>query len=205
MIFLSLRSLFMDAPRYKAALAGDSGVGKTSIFKRVQGHGFDASAGGSTIGGQFTRILAPANGMDVSIGLWDTAGQDRFRSIVPMYFQHTDVLIYVFDLTKEDSFDHIEGWRDLALARAPPNARAILVGNKEDLESERAVRMEDARAKADDLKATYLETSALSGSGLDELLRTIARLASEGPSAGDQRAAPVPLDSAAPAAREGCC
>jgi small GTP-binding protein len=168
-----------NPPSIKAALVGDSGVGKTAIFNRIQEHMFSDTIK-STVGGSFARMpIAVTGGTEVNLGLWDTAGQERFRTIVPMYFQRANVLLYVFDLTNQLSFDNIDLWTDIAGAVAPREAQSILIGNKDDLDA-RQIKTPIAREKAREIGAgLYLEISAKTGAGFDILLAHIARIAQQ--------------------------
>jgi small GTP-binding protein len=135
----------MEPPVIKAVLIGDSAVGKTSIFRRLESKTFDTEHV-ATVGGAFIRVwIDLPTGTRTEIGLWDTAGQEKFRTIVPMYFQKTDILIVVFDLTNPDSFRGIDNWITLARDRGPPDVRIFIIGNKLDLTAQRAVTYNEAQ------------------------------------------------------------
>lgn len=114
-------------------------------------------------------------GQIVSLSLWDTAGSEKFRAIVPMYFHEASVALFVFDITKEETFLALPGWEDLVQGYAPSTMQKIVVGNKCDLESERQVSTEQGNNYADTCGALmYIETSARTGIGVEDLFRRIA-------------------------------
>ena len=161
-------------PQFKAVLIGDSTVGKTAIFQRLENNTFEESHI-PTVGGGFMTINFDNQGEDdLSLGVWDTAGQERFRNIVPMYFQNADIIIVVFDITNRSSFDNIDSWIELAQQRVGDSTYFILVGNKSDLEDLRAVNIEEMSEKCESRNLfRSLETSALSGNGFDFLRQSL--------------------------------
>jgi small GTP-binding protein len=163
---------------FKAVLVGDSSVGKTSLFQRLEDDTFNSARSSPTIGGSYNRLkLHSDDGSDVEVGLWDTAGQERFRTIVPIYFHRADVVACVFDLSQQSSFHSVRSWIDLAARNAPEGVRFILIGNKLDLVGTRAVDATEAEDLANSIRADgYIETSAESGEGIADLKRKIASI-----------------------------
>jgi small GTP-binding protein len=196
----------MMHPAFKVALVGDSGVGKTAIFKRLQYGTFEANPA-STVGGSFAQIMVPiGDGSQISVGMWDTAGQERFRMVVPMYFQRASLLILVFDLTNRATFNGVDQWRALAAATAPQGARLLLLGSKEDLAATRAVEIAAGKAKADVIGAfAYVETSAKTGAGFDLLLAQIGGIATEISGGEDVAAMDLHVTNPQPVNEDSCC
>jgi small GTP-binding protein len=163
----------------KAVLVGDTDVGKTAIFKRLEDNTFDKRQI-PTVGGSYLSLsLTGPDGSQTNIGLWDTAGHERFRTIVPMYFQRAVAIICVFDLAQRASFDHIRTWVEMARTTAPDDVKFLLIGNKSDLDEDRQVELPVATELSDSIGAkAYIETSALSGAGIDLLKGQLAALAS---------------------------
>jgi small GTP-binding protein len=159
----------------KAVLVGDSAVGKTSIYQRLEHNIFNV-AQMPTVGGSFARITIRSESGPQEIGLWDTAGQERFRTIVPLYFQRASLVLIVFNIASRDSYDNVQTWYELAKSHAPPEVRYFLIGNKADLIDERAVPFDDAQTKSEQLHAdVYIETSAVTGAGCEDLLAAFGR------------------------------
>jgi small GTP-binding protein len=195
----------MHAEALKAVLIGDSGVGKTSIFQRLESSKF-SDAHIPTVGGAYTAVQVGVS--ERTIGLWDTAGQERFRTIVPMYFQRAHIVVIVFDLTQRQTFEHLAEWHEIAKTKAPENIKYVLIGNKRDCVDERVVTLaeaEEARQKIGGF--VYIETSALNGDGFDLVLSEFGRLADEIDSVPDGETpviTPVPTPEPAPQ-RFQCC
>jgi small GTP-binding protein len=158
----------------KVVLAGDTGVGKTAIYHALQGGRFSGEHT-PTIGGDYHNVDL---GDGFEAGLWDTAGQEAYRIIIPMYFRDSSVILVVFDVTSRSSFEHIEEWVSTAQATAPENAKLFVLGNKSDRLDARKVELGEGEEMAQTVKAyVYLETSAMTGEGLDLLkmkLRDVA-------------------------------
>jgi small GTP-binding protein len=163
----------MSQPSVKAVLVGDESVGKTAIFKRLEDNTFD-SRQPATIGGSYLRLtVTDGHGSSKDIGLWDTAGAERYRSIVPMYFQRAQIVICVFDLTSDQSFQNISiEWVKMVRNKAPADVEFLIIGNKSDLDKDRRIDLPAAQQLSEQIGAkAYIETSALNGTGID-LLKT---------------------------------
>jgi small GTP-binding protein len=171
---------------YKAVLVGDSGVGKTCIFQRFEQNTFSPNHI-PTVGGAYARIDLGSSAPGAAVGLWDTAGQDRFRNIVPMYFQRASVVMIIFDIAVETSFDNIEMWLNMAKQHSPPSTVYLLIGNKSDLHEGRVISLNSGQEKAQAIGAlAYIETSALTGDGCDLLLAELVRFAQSSPPVPDE-------------------
>lgn len=162
----------------KVVLVGDSSVGKTAIFQRVESGTFD-DKNIPTIGGAYNLInVETPSGRSVEVGLWDTAGQERFRTLVPTYFQRADIIIFVYDVTNRDSFTNIKIWLDIAMEKAPETVKFLLIGNKSDLIEQRLVSYGELQDKGAEIGAAFsFETSALNGDGLDIFMSAIGKVA----------------------------
>jgi len=162
----------------KVVFVGDAGVGKTALSVRLQGDGPFPHAHQATVGGAYVPVTVTCpDGTQQDISLWDTAGDERYWSIVPMYFERADVIRCVFSMVDRDSFAHVQSWVDLAKQKAHLECRFVLVGNKKDQEEHRQVTIDEGRNLAKEIGAgEFLETSALTGYGIAEVLMTIGKL-----------------------------
>ncbi|OHT11873.1 GTP-binding protein YPT6 [Tritrichomonas foetus] len=160
--------------KIKTVLIGDSGVGKTCIFQRLDNDSFKEEMT-STVGGSFCNItLQNDKGTYYEIGLWDTAGQERFRNIIPLYFQRATFVILMYDISSRDSFNGLKKWAEIIKDKGPENTQLFLVGNKSDLEKERAIPMSEGEKQAEEIGAVFFcELSAKTRIGLDILLKEI--------------------------------
>ena len=162
-------------PISKIVFCGSSTVGKTSLFNRLVEDKFEKTTT-STTGAAFASIKYNLNGEEIVLNLWDTAGQEEYRSLVNIYFRETTIVIIMFDLSRKDTFDDADRWLDDVMANCgDPHPDVIVVGNKLDIEN-RSVMREDAEMFVREINAPYFEVSAKTGEGIDLLLETIARM-----------------------------
>lgn len=160
----------------KIVLIGDSSVGKTALFHVIEKNEF-SKASSPTISGSCSIIhfLLDRN-TEVPFILWDTAGQESFRSIVPMYFSRASFIFVVFDITSKISFENTRSWYKLAKDKAPEKVKIILVGNKSDLEERREVTPNEMDELKNELGAyACFETSAIKHLGVRDLMMMVAR------------------------------
>ena len=153
----------------KCILLGDAGVGKTSFVKKIKGKDLDTKL---TIGFEETKISAEINKEKVEVQLFDTAGQEKFRSIPKNYYQDVDSILLMFDVTNKDSFEAIEQWIS-SIKDNVHNSKIILIGNKIDLNEKRIINKKDAQKKADDHNIKYYECSCFNGINIDETLNEL--------------------------------
>jgi small GTP-binding protein len=151
----------------------------------------------------YDSFVQECNGTTVEIQLWDTAGQEQYRALGPVYYRNASAAIVVFDLANRSSFMNLGDWISSFRDVCTISAVVIVVGNKSD-RAERAVQSEEAKAWARGRNASYVETSAKTGQGVrvlfDELVSLLA------PSLVDVAESPRGVDLAGPPApRGGCC
>jgi Ras-related protein Rab-1A len=120
---------------------------------------------------------------------WDTAGQERFRTITSSYYRGAHGIIVVYDVTDPDSFANVKTWLGEIDRYASDGVNKLLVGNKADLASKRAVDYATAKAFADEQGIPFLETSAKSAANVEQAFLTMAaeikqRMASAAPALG---------------------
>lgn len=116
-----------------------------------------------------------ATGKRVRLQIWDTAGQDRFTSITTSYYRGTHCCILVFDITNKDSFFHLYKWIDqFNYYNDYPLKNILIIGNKHDLESQRAISRMEIHQFCDSLQCEYIEVSIFDDIGVEKLInRTI--------------------------------
>ena len=107
------------------------------------------------------------NGKTVKLQLWDTAGQEKYKSMVSSYYRGANVALIIFDLTNHISFDALPSWIENYYKNGPEQKNIILIGNKKDLEVERQVTQEEAETFAETNNMIYFETSAKDGENID--------------------------------------
>ena len=159
----------MNVPKYslKIVVIGESGVGKTSITRRVCDGVFEPNFT-PTVGVEFKTIEREYNGQLVKLQLWDTAGQERFRSISKAYFRNAVGALVVFDITNHQSFENVSSWIQDFEVLGCPGAEMLLVGNKTDLEEDRTVSEQEIQHFASSHNIDYLQTSSYDGHNIEE-------------------------------------
>ena len=151
---------------FKLILIGNSGVGKSSILNRYMNKAFEESYK-CTIGVDFLMKSIEINGKTVKLQLWDTAGQEKYKSMVASYYRGANVALVVFDITNHESFDSLPLWIENYYKNGPEQKNIILIGNKKDMIEERQVTQEEAELFSQTNNMIYFETSAKDGDNID--------------------------------------
>jgi len=144
---------------FKLLLIGDSGVGKSCLLLRFADDTYTESYI-STIGVDFKIRTIELEGKTIKLQIWDTAGQERFRTITSSYYRGAHGIIVVYDITDQDSFNNVKQWLQEIDRYASENVNKLLVGNKCDLTTKRAIETNVANEYADQLSIPFLEASA---------------------------------------------
>lgn len=159
---------------FKYIIIGDTAVGKSCILLQFTDKRFQPTHE-LTIGVEFGSRTLTIGEMTLKLQIWDTAGQESFRSMTRSYYRGACGALLVFDLTRRESFNGLKKWLDEARRNAIPNLVIILIGNKCDLDQKRAVAKEEGEAFAKANGIVYVETSAKTSENVDEAFMTTAR------------------------------
>jgi len=138
---------------------GDSSVGKSCLLLQFTDKRFKQSHD-LTIGVEFGARTIPIDQQAVKLQIWDTAGQESFRSITRSYYRGSIGALLVYDVTKRATFENLQKWLEEMRENAYSKMTIILVGNKVDLESEREVSTEEGTQFAKKNNLLFFETSA---------------------------------------------
>jgi Ras-related protein Rab-6A len=125
-----------EVAKFKIIFLGDQGVGKSSILNRFAQDKFEPNYQ-ATIGLDFHSKNVTINNTSVRLLLYDTAGQEKFKSLIPMYIRDANIIIVVYDITNKDSFIHTGHWLNEVKDLKRDDAIFCLVGNKMDLNDKR--------------------------------------------------------------------
>ncbi|VDN30769.1 unnamed protein product [Gongylonema pulchrum] len=113
-----------------------------------------------TIGVEFGTRIIEVSGQKIKLQIWDTAGQERFRAVTRSYYRGAAGALMVYDITRRSTYNHLSSWLTDARNLTHPNTVIFLIGNKSDLDGQRDVTYEEAKAFADENGLTFLECSA---------------------------------------------
>jgi small GTP-binding protein len=160
----------------KILVIGESAVGKSCLLLRYTDNKFQESFM-TTIGVDFKTKYIDIEGTHVKLQIWDTAGQEKFRSITRAYYRGAHGILVVFDISRRDTFNQTKMWIDsIRESQAEANSiDVILIGNKQDLV--RAVTKDEAEDLANSYGIRYFETSAKQNTNVEEAFLCLAGLA----------------------------
>ena len=161
---------------FKMCIFGDSGVGKSTLINRYITAKFDQDLK-STLGAAILMKFIETETMRITLQIWDFAGEDRFKFLLPSYAQGSSAAIFMCDITNRDSITNIDKWLltfNEGLNNRNPKFPLIVVGGKLDLEEKRSLSKKDIEAILTVRKEfDYLECSSKTGENVDLLFQTI--------------------------------
>jgi small GTP-binding protein len=148
---------------FKIIVIGDSGVGKSCLTNRATTNLFEDTYS-ATVGFEFLSFNVKINEKVVKLQIWDTCGQELYRSLITNFYRNSSLAIIVYAINSKDSFENIEMWLRELRTHSNPDAKVFLIGNKIDLENERKITREQGEnfAKTNKLHL-FLESSAKTG------------------------------------------
>jgi len=167
----------------KLVLVGDTGVGKSSLLIRFTDGIFDDSQT-ATIGVDFKLAMMNIARKRCKICIWDTAGQERFRTLVSSYYRGAHGIIFVYDVTRPESFHGLKAWMteiETYLPNGGADVVKLLVGNKIDKAVDRAVSTKEGEAWARAHGMLFLESSAKSAENVKECFQEVVARVLESP------------------------
>lgn len=153
----------------KVIFLGDVGVGKTSLIHRIVNNTFDSNYS-ETIGVDFLTKTIYKDNQILKVEFWDTAGQEKFKSLMPSYIRNCSVAVIIFDISRQKTFEHVRDWVKIVREEGQ-TIECIVVGNKTDLTRE--VIIGEGKELAEELGLGYVESSALNGEGIDVIANNI--------------------------------
>ena len=156
-----------DEVTLKFIILGDSGVGKTNLLLRYVGESFSENYI-ATLGIDFKMKNIIYNDVKVALQIWDTAGQERFRSITKSFLKGTDGIIFMYDISKKDSFLNLKNWIAEIDNSKLPDVKFVICGNKIDLEENREVTEEMKKKLSKEFETDIIEISAKKGIKIEE-------------------------------------
>ncbi len=162
-----------NIPVAKILLVGEGQVGKSSILRRFTDNDFIKQV--PTIGIDNKTKMVKVDKTEIKLVIWDTAGQEKYRSITSGFYKNAMGILLVFDLTFEESFDNIRNWLRYIRTHAPEDVYKVLIGNKCDLEDERVIEKAKIEELAQEVGLNYFEVSAKTNINVQEAFIYVAK------------------------------
>jgi Ras-related protein Rab-5C len=182
----------------KVIFVGDTNVGKTFIISSYQSRTTTPTR--STVANQAINLKVNIGGQSVNLEVFDTAGQETFRNLVPIYARGAQVAVIVYGEDARDSFENVSEWIGF-LHNNADIPHILLVGNKLDLQGK--IQMKESDEFAEKKKLTLIRTSALTGENIDNLFIAIAGLVESGTSRRESETEPINIENGESGG--GCC
>lgn len=146
----------VSVTRHKIIFVGDAGVGKTTIIGRIMDNPF-IEVYEPSIGVDFMSKNIKYQGQNIKLQMWDTAGQEKYKGLIPSYVRNSSIVFLVYDITSKTSFDNIPNW--INFIKSIENTTLVLCGNKIDLDN-REVKKEEGEELAKKEGISFFEVSA---------------------------------------------
>ena len=163
-------------PCCKVVLLGDSGVGKTCIISRYISGAFDQNSPSTNGASYASKILTFEHlNKTISLDIWDTAGQEKYKSLTKFFYKDAAVAILVYDITQKDSFENMKSyWFQQLQEFGSKNIILGVAGNKCDMYEKEEVNENDAKQFAESIGAFFQITSAKNNTGIQDLFMDAA-------------------------------
>lgn len=153
--------------KIKIMTLGNSDVGKTSFLIRFTKNKYNDSKF-TTLGIDLVTKLIMLNNKKYQIGFYDTAGQERYKSISLNTVKNADGIILMYDITNQISYDSISEWMEKISENLESDIPIMLIGNKCDLDNKRIISKEEGEELSDKYKLSFFETSNKTGENVEE-------------------------------------
>ena len=164
----------MESPRQKIIFVGDSGVGKTTMIKNLNEEPYQ-DLNESSIGIDFYSKKIKYKGIEIRLQIWDTAGQEKYRGLIPSYIRNAALIFLIYDISSKESFNNLTQW--IEFINSYEKTKIVLCGNKIDLENERKVSKTQGENFAKEKNLVFNEVSALENINMIKMFyRCIAEL-----------------------------
>jgi len=159
---------------FKYIIVGDTAVGKSCLLLQFTDKRFQP-VHDLTIGVEFGSRTITIDDTQIKLQIWDTAGQEKFRSITRSYYRGAAGCLLVYDITRRETFEHLVSWLEDCRKYSNQNITIMLIGNKCDMESKRAVSRQEGEDFARKNNLTFLETSAKTAENVEQSFLESAR------------------------------
>ena len=161
---------------YKVIIIGNNSVGKTCINNRIIRNIYDPNYE-PTLGFDYSHFFLKANDKIIKLSLWDTCGQEKYRSLISNFYRNSSFVLLVYSIDNRQSFDSLEGWLNDVRTAGNAEIQICLIGNKSDLTDNRQITEEEGKefARVNDINY-FFETSALTGENIKDMFIQIGKI-----------------------------
>ena len=161
---------------YRVVLLGKQATGKTCIIAQFINGSFDPGTISSLTAQFIRKTIQFADGRTITLDIWDTAGQEKYRAIAKIYYKEARAVILVYDITDESSFKEMkEYWYEQVKLYAKKDVIFAVAANKNDLDEERKISDEEGRKFANEIGAIFASTSAKNADGIQALFDNVGQ------------------------------
>ena len=193
----------------KAVLIGESGTGKTSIINRLKTNEFNSTQDSTMCSSMFRKIIDIPDFGSLMVEIWDTAGQEKYRSINKLFYKDSNIVIFVYDITNKKSFDEIKNyWFEQVKENCDLNKITLgVAANKCDLFNKEEVKEDDGKNFANRIKGVFQSTSCFTGIGINDLFNQVGLLyvkKTNGVVDPTPKPKPLPLPNPGKKPKKGC-
>lgn len=163
----------------KVVLLGETMTGKTSLISRLVDNTFNYNETTTFVASNFSKEIeySEFNGITLTLQIWDTAGQEKFRSVNKIFYKEAAVVILVYDITNERTFEQLKTyWYQEVKQKGEKNVVFAVAGNKCDLFSDEKITEKEGREFANEIGAVFFQTSPLSNINVSELFKEVGKV-----------------------------
>ena len=161
---------------YRVVLLGKQATGKTCIIAQFINGSFDPGTISSLTAQFIRKTIQFADGRNITLDIWDTAGQEKYRAIAKIYYKEARAVILVYDITDESSFIEMkEYWYEQVKLYAKKDVIFAVAANKNDLDEERKISDEEGKKFANEIGAIFASTSAKNADGIQALFDNVGQ------------------------------
>ena len=161
---------------FKMIVIGDSGVGKSCLTNKATKNIFEESYN-ATLGFEFFTFNIKINNKTIKLQVWDTCGQELYRSLITNFYRNSSLAIMVYAINNKESFENIDMWLKELRTHSNPDTKVFLIGNKIDLENDRIINREQAEEYSNQNHFNlFMESSAKTGFNAQKIFIEAAKI-----------------------------
>ena len=161
---------------FKMIVIGDSGVGKSCLTNKATKNLFEETYN-ATVGFEFFTFNLKLNNKIIKLQVWDTCGQELYRSLITNFYRNSSLAIMVYAIDNKESFENIDIWLKELRTHSNPDTKVFLIGNKIDLENDRIINREQAEEYSNQNHFNlFMESSAKTGFNAQKIFIEAAKI-----------------------------